>query len=101
MPRGGKRPGAGRPNGAKARKTICVQSKLEKLGCDPFEGMFEVAQQAKLDGDNKLYFDVMRELAKYVSPTLKAVEHSGDPEAPLVLKKVELIAPSIDEQPKD
>jgi hypothetical protein len=86
---GGKRPGAGRKNGSKARKTICIQNKLEELGFDPIRGLVEVATTAKAEGDLRLYGDMCKELAHYIAPKLKAVELSGDKDAPLAITQVE------------
>lgn len=83
MAHGGKRPGAGRKNGSKARKTICVQEKLEKLGCDPIEGMVEIAREAMAKEDYTLAASMFKELAQYVAPKRKAVEISGDQENPI------------------
>ena len=78
MAHGGKRPGAGRKNGSKARKTVCVQEKLEKLGCDPIEGMVEIAKEAMTNEDYTLAASMYKELAQYVAPKRKAIELSNE-----------------------
>jgi len=99
---GGKRPGAGRPKGAKNKRTLAVEQRLAALGCDPIEGMARIAMetapclvcdatgrvgddepcgqckgvgrlQASLELRGKMYSD----LAQYVAPKRKAVEVSG------------------------
>ena len=41
---GGFRAGAGRPKGALGEKTLAVQTKLEKLDCDPIEALAMIAK---------------------------------------------------------
>ena len=65
----------GPPKGYKKLKTILVEQKLEELECDPIEAMVTLLKddetpipvRAKLAGD----------LASFVYPKRKAVEHSG------------------------
>ena len=76
MPRGGARPGAGRKAGVPTRKTLEITEKLAKLGCDPIIGMARIA----LDKKNPLELRgrMFSELAQYVAPKRRAVEHSAD-----------------------
>lgn len=82
MPRGGKREGAGRRKGTAGKKTLEIQEKLDALGCDPLEGMAIIAQRAMNEGDMSLAGSMYKELAQYVAPKRKAVEHSTDPDNP-------------------
>jgi hypothetical protein len=70
-----KPPGSGRKKGTPNRITREAAERLEDLGCDPIEGM------ARLAGDTKntpeLRGRMYAELAQYVYPKRKAVEHSG------------------------
>src|SRR5918911_849761 len=75
---GGSRPGerrGGRQKGTPNRATLAVAERLAALGCDPIEGMANLA----LDPSNtpELRARMYAELAQYVAPKRKAVEHSG------------------------
>ncbi len=77
MPRGsqpGERRG-GRKAGTPNRATLLVQETLARLGCDPFEIMALIA----MDEDNppELRGKMAAELAQYIQPKRKAIEHSG------------------------
>jgi len=77
---GGKRPGAGRPRGSLSKKTLEVQERLARMGCDPIIGMAIIAadeMSAGKDGDRVLAGRMYAELAQYVAPKRRAVEHSG------------------------
>ncbi|MCH8314142.1 MAG: hypothetical protein IID17_14290 [Nitrospinae bacterium] len=65
---------AGPKVGTKKAKTVLIEQKLIELGCDPIEGMVLMAQDKKTDAGirAKLY----SELANYIFPKRKAVEHS-------------------------
>ena len=95
----GSRPGeyrGGRKKGTPNKATQTVIEKLEKLDCDPIEGMAEIAIQAMKEGDLPLAGQMYKELAQYVAPKRKAMEITGDKEKPLsVTNKIELVAPSV------
>ncbi|UCG98461.1 MAG: hypothetical protein JSW31_04995, partial [Burkholderiales bacterium] len=63
---------AGTPN----KRTAEVMARLEVLGCDPIEGMARIA----MDEANppELRGRMFAELAQYVAPKRKAVEHSAE-----------------------
>jgi len=65
----------GRPKGSKSAKTKLIESKLEELDCDPIEGMVKIAldQEVPAAVRGKMF----AELAGFVYPKRKAVEHSG------------------------
>ena len=67
----------GRAKGVKNRTTKSVEDKLKALGCDPLEGMAEIAKQAMLEGDMSLAGQMYKELAQYIAPKRKAIEVSG------------------------
>ena len=73
---GGKRPGAGRPKGKLGRNTEDLARKLEALGCDPFEGMVELAMDTNLDP--ALRGRMYAELAMYVVPKRKSIEMQAE-----------------------
>ena len=69
--------GQGRPKGALNKRTRDVIDKLSALRCDPIAGMARIA----LDKKNpvELRAKMFAELAQYVAPKRKAVEHSAQP----------------------
>jgi hypothetical protein len=69
-------PGPGRPKGSKTKQQLQIEEKLAALGCDPIEGMALIA----LDENNpiELRAKMLSELAQYIAPKRKAVEHTGD-----------------------
>ena len=71
----GKKTG-GRTRGTPNRRTQEIIEKLEALGCDPVEGMAKLA--ADENNSAELRGRMYAELAQYVAPKRKAVEHSGD-----------------------
>ena len=73
---GGRKPGI--PN----RRTAEIAEKLAALGCDPIEGMARIA--ANPDASLELRGRMYAELAQYVAPKRKAIEHRGEPQGPLL-----------------
>ena len=76
----------GTPN----RKTEEIRELLDSLGCNPIEGMAKLAGNA--ENSPELRGRMYAELAQYLYPKRKAVEHSGAENAPLTLV-VERIRP--------
>ena len=78
----GRKPGTpktgGRKKGVKNKATQDVIEKLEAMGCDPIQGMAEIAALARNDGDLALAGSMYKELAQYVAPKRKAIEVTGD-----------------------
>jgi hypothetical protein len=62
---------AGTPN----RQTVEVLERLEVLGCDPIEGMARIAMDATTPIEVRAR--MFAELAGYVAPECKAVEHAA------------------------
>lgn len=56
----------GRRKGTPNKKTQNVIERLDKLKCDPLEGMVRIAKQAEQDGDYPLAGSMYKELATYV-----------------------------------
>jgi hypothetical protein len=75
MAKGGKRPGAGRPNGAKSRKTreVAVQSAAQ--GITPLEYMMQVMRNKRLPASRR--DEMAKSAAPYMHPRLAAIEHTG------------------------
>ncbi len=70
------RKSGGRKKGTPNKKTKEIIDKLEELNCDPIEGMASIARIAKTMGDFSLAGSMYKELAQYVYPKRKAVEHT-------------------------
>jgi hypothetical protein len=69
--------GQGRPKGALNKRTRDVIDRLAALRCDPIAGMAKIAMDKKtpLEIRARMY----SELAQYVAPKRKALEHSAQP----------------------
>lgn len=70
----GKKTG-GRTRGTPNRRTNDIQSLLERLGCDPIEGMARIAMdpQNSIEVRARMY----AELAGYIAPKRKALQVDG------------------------
>lgn len=80
----GSKPGerrGGRQKGTPNKATQEVQSLLAEMDCDPIEGMARIAMDESVE--LPLRASMLKELAQYVAPKRKAVEHSGDAVAAL------------------
>ena len=73
-------PGPGRPPGMKNKRTIALEEKLAAMGCDPIEFIASVM----FDDANPidLRMKAATELAPYLWPKRKAIEHTGEVSAP-------------------
>ena len=71
----------GRQKGTPNKATADVIARLEALGCDPIEGMAQIAMDT--NADLSLRGKMYAELAQYVAPKRKAVEHSGNDGGPV------------------
>lgn len=75
---------AGAPKGNQNRKGKIakihydINARLAELDCDPFEGMVRVARRAEKNGELTIAGTMYKELAKYVLPQKKAIEHTGE-----------------------
>ena len=70
------------------RRIKHVQEILEKMDCDPFEGLAEICTKMGANGDYFYGVEVripcLKELAQYVAPKLRSMEHSiGEDGTPL------------------
>ena len=65
----------GRKAGTPNKRTLNVIERLDELGCDPIEGMATIA----LDSQNpvELRARMFSDLAQYVAPKRRAIDHSG------------------------
>jgi hypothetical protein len=83
MPRDGARPGGRRGGWQKGTPNKCtraVSGTLKALGCDPIEGMAQLAMDE--GADRSLRFQAFKELAQYIHPKRKAIEISGENDKP-------------------
>lgn len=67
----------GRQKGTPNKATQEVMGRLAELGCDPIEGMARLAMDAA--NPPELRGRMFAELAQYVAPKRKAIEHSAEP----------------------
>jgi len=74
----------GRTAGTPNRKTQEISALLDSLGCDPIEGMARIAMNK--EHPPELRGRMYAELAQYVFPKRKAVDHSGAAEEPLTIR---------------
>jgi hypothetical protein len=73
---GGKRPGAGRPKGAKNVKTLEQVKKVAESGLSPLEYMLSVMRDETEDRSIRL--DAAHKVAPYVHAKLQPVDGDGD-----------------------
>ena len=87
MASGGPRFGAGRPKGAKGRRTKSVEERVAKLGVDPIDALVAIGIEARDSGNLSLAASVFKELARYVYPQRKAVDPAAV-EQPCIIQVV-------------
>jgi hypothetical protein len=68
MPKGGRRPGAGRPPGSRNRRTRERTERLDRLGLDPITALARLAQHAEAEGDLVLAEKCWRGLMPFAGP---------------------------------
>jgi hypothetical protein len=71
-PRGGKRPGAGRPKGVPNKASIERQAQIEASGLTPLEFMLNVLRDDKRTFEERM--DAAKAAAPYVHPRLSSAE---------------------------
>ena len=79
--------GSGRKAGTPNRRTREVQEMLDGLNCNPIEGMVMIAEDESVD--LSIRARMYTELAQYVAPKRKAIEHSGPDDKPIPLVLIE------------
>lgn len=76
-PKGLKKTG-GRPKGVPNKDKQELLDLILSTGCKhPIQGLAEIAKQSHAQGEFDLAKDCYKELAQYVAPKRKAIEHSG------------------------
>lgn len=89
MPRGGSKPGerrGGRPKGAvnKDKRPLLEMLAAKFPDYHPVLAMAEIANDE--NNELKLRFDASKEVAQYVTPKLKSVEHTGEGGGNLIIE---------------
>ena len=74
MPRGGKRPGAGRPRGAISKSTRAILEASASNGEMPLEYMLRVMRDPNVSAARR--DDMARAAAPYLHPRIQTIEHS-------------------------
>jgi hypothetical protein len=74
MPRGGKRPGAGRPRGSKTKKTAQLLA-AAAAGETPVDFLLRVMRDEAVDASVRM--DAAKAVAPYLHPRLASTEVSG------------------------
>jgi hypothetical protein len=67
----------GRKKGSRNKITLEVRQLLDELNYDPVRSMVEIARIASKKGDHALAGSMAKEVAQYVYPKRKQVEHLG------------------------
>jgi len=91
--RGGKRVGAGRPRGAKAKKAK-LRASVEALtgGTMPLDVMLEAMMKARKANDLEAAAEYAAKAAPYLHPRLAMTQHSGDQDSPVVVTGVPTVS---------
>jgi hypothetical protein len=85
MPRGGKRPGAGRKKGSRTRRTQAVAAVALAEGVSPLEVMLASMRVEYAGGNLKAAAALARDAAPYCHPRLASVQHKGSEAEPVRL----------------
>ena len=72
MPRGGKRPGAGRPRGSKAKKSQAIAIAAAEAGITPLEFMLQIMRDETVDAMVRM--DMAKASAPYMHARLASTE---------------------------
>lgn len=83
MPRGGPRPGSGRPPGSPNHRTRAVAARAAAEGISPVEAMLSIMRDALVKKDSPLALEAARHAAPYCHPRLSAVLLRDDRERDL------------------
>ncbi len=90
----------GRKLGSKNKRTLGIEQALDAGNCNPIQGMIDMVNDETTEPSirAKLYC----ELAGYIYPKRKAIEHSGIDGAPVLQRYAVLVhdAPKRDEPPQ-
>jgi hypothetical protein len=92
-------PTAGRRKGTPNKRTVLIDELLAQHQFNPVERMIALCNQDDLPLD--LQVQILKELAQYVHPKRKAIEHSGSGGGPLEIRVVWDDASSNESAPSD
>lgn len=76
MARGGKREGAGRPEGSRNRRSAVIADYLDRPKNNPIKNLIRLAQKAEAGGDIRLAAECFKTLMPYYAARLKAEDES-------------------------
>ena len=79
MPSGGKRPGAGRKQGAATRKTRAIADRMTEAGVTPLEVMLRAMREHYGQERWDEAAAIAKDCAPYLHPRLSSVEHKRSP----------------------
>ena len=79
MPSGGKRPGAGRKQGASTKRTRAIADGLIEAGVTPLEVMLRAMRQHYAEERWDAAAAIAKDCAPYLHPRLSSVEHKRSP----------------------
>ncbi len=74
--------------GKLAKTAMDVAERIAAMGCDPFESMVRIAQQAEESGDLGIAAMLHKELAQYCAPKRKAIEITGELNADMTINVI-------------
>lgn len=94
MPRGGYRPGGGRPKGSKSKKTQQIAAAAVAAGESPLEYLLRTMRDPTQDEARRL--DAAKCAAPYIHPRLAATEIKGPDGGPLVVELIRFAADDSD-----
>lgn len=77
--------GAGRKKGTPNKSTQDLMEICEQEGIEPFRAMVRLAAKEK---DEWKQFDLLKEIAQYLYPKRKAIEHSGKDGGAIEIKEL-------------
>ena len=78
---------AGTPN--KNKQALIALLEARYPGYQPVVSMAEIAND--MDNDLQMRFNAHKEVAQYIVPKLKAVEHTGNIDSTITKRKVEFV----------
>jgi hypothetical protein len=77
VPRGGKRPNAGRKKGSATEKTCKIALKAAQAGVTPLEVMLDVMRRFFKGRKYSAAAAIAKDAAPYIHPRLNAITHTG------------------------
>ena len=81
MPKGGARPGAGRPKGRPNKATTAREQEIKASGLTPLEYMLKVLRDEDMPDGRRDW--AAEKAAPYVHPKYGSIEHTGEGGGPL------------------